>query len=84
MTDPIDFTGLTGAQERVLGLIAMNEDGGHHPKVLAALVKRGLIEEYEETLGGGLPMRIKRYRMPLHVHIQWCQWCSDSFDEEIT
>lgn len=78
----IDFDALTKAQQRVLGLVALNEDGGCHPVPLAALCKKGLIEEYTETLRGTFPVQIKRYRMPIHVHIQWCAWCAASFDEK--
>ncbi len=74
--------GLTVKQKNVMGMVAMNRDGGHHPKTLAVLVERGLIDEYDERLGGRgerFPITIKRYEMPIHVHIPFCRWCSTNF-----
>jgi hypothetical protein len=78
----LDMAALTGAQRRVLGLVAINEDGGHHPKVLAALEAKGLIVGHEVTLPGRLPGTIIRWEMPIGVHIQWCEWCAQQADEE--
>ncbi len=65
-------------QQDVLSRIAINEDGGHNRFTLAALERKGLIESYEEVLFGGfLPLRIKRYRVPIPVHMAWCAWCAD-------
>lgn len=70
------ISGLTKRQRDVLGQIAMSCDSGHHPRVLAALLRQGLIEEGEEVLPGRLPVTVKRYRTPIAVHIAWCEWCS--------
>jgi hypothetical protein len=74
--------GLTPAQERALGLIAIGLDGCLHPKPVAALLAKGLIEESTETLPGRFPVKVKRYEVPLHVHVVWCQWCSDHVTAE--
>lgn len=70
------FRGLTPAQERAFGLIAMGQDGGHHPKTLAALEAKGLIAGENQTLGGRLPVTIRRYYVPTSVHIEWCDHCA--------
>lgn len=84
--DGVDYRslieGLTEKQREVLGMIAMNQDGGHHPRTMEALMKRGLIEQYDEILGGRFPVRIKRYALPIYVHIAWCEWCSVNVSDE--
>lgn len=81
MTD-LDMAALTPRQRDVLGLIAINEDGGHHPAVLAALATRGLIVPYREVLPGQPPVEVVRWTVPIHIHIQWCEWCSQQAGEE--
>lgn len=78
----LDMAALTPAQRDVLGLIAVGEDGGHHPKVLAALAAKGLIVGYLENLGGNPPMTVVRWEVPIHIHMQWAQWCAEQPDEE--
>lgn len=39
---------LPAAQREVLGWIACNEDSGHPPRVLKALLAKGLLEAVEE------------------------------------
>ena len=76
------FHGLTPKQFDVLSQIALNNDGGHHPATLKALLGKGLIERSEQKLGGRFPVTIWRYYMPIHVHIEWCYYCSEAFPEE--
>lgn len=71
-----DFDALSAAQQRVAGNVAINLDLGHPPRVLARLVELGLIEPYEERQGGHPPLTVTRYRMPLAVHLAWCEWCT--------
>ncbi len=68
---------LTRRQQDVLGAIATGQDGGHPPKVLAALEELGLIESYKATLPGALPVEITRWEVPVPVHMRWAQWCAD-------
>ena len=75
-----DIARLPKRQQDVLSLICINEDEGHHPATLQALLRRGLIEEYEDRLAGVtepvlLAVRVKHYRAPIAVHIAWCAWC---------
>lgn len=73
---------LTERQRGALGLIAIGEDGMHHSRTLETLLRKGLIEQYEQALPGGLPVRIKRYRVPLAVYAAWCEWCAENVSEE--
>ncbi len=78
----MNFGRLTEKQQQVLGLIAMNEDAGHHPQVLKSLVNKGLIEAYKEDSHDRYgKLVITKYRMPLPVHIEWCNWCSKQYEE---
>lgn len=67
---------LTEKQQYVLGCVAINDDGCHHPATLKKLERLGLIIGRDEHLGGRFPMTIRRYEMPLPIHIRWCDWCS--------
>jgi hypothetical protein len=78
----LDMAALTPAQRDVLGLIAINQDAGHHPATLAALAQRGLIVGYRQTLPGFPPVEITRWEVPVDVHIQWAEWCAAQPDEE--
>lgn len=59
----------------------------YSPKSIAALIKRGLIEQTgERTLGHdafGL-VKVPVYEVPIHAHMQWCAWCAENVsDKEI-
>lgn len=80
MTEP-NFDALTETQQRVLGEIAINQDGGHPLKTIKELLINGLIEKYKESSTGRF-LTIIRYRVPLPIHIRWCEWCSTQVDDE--
>jgi len=71
------FRGLPKRQSEVFEQIAIGNDGGHHPKVLQALLDKGLIERGEQQLGGWPPMTVYRYWVPIPIHMEWCEWCSE-------
>ena len=82
------FRNLSETQAKAFELIAINQDGGHHPRTLEALEKKGLITKHEvQTYGKGnspidrIPMIIYRYSVPLAVHIEWCEWISKEEEE---
>jgi hypothetical protein len=82
-----DFDKLTVSQRRVLGCIAIGQDGMHHPRVLAKLESLGLIYSYDETLpptkSCRLPMTIKRWDIAsIAIHMEWCEWCSKHVTQE--
>ena len=70
---------LSSKQREVLNNIACNQDGGHNISTLRSLAKKGLIEEYKEDQGSGFS--ILRYRVPVHVHIVWCELCSEEIGD---
>lgn len=78
----INFDALSDRQHEVLGCIAVNQDAGHNIHTLYALERLGLIESYPETIPGQFPATIRRYRVPIHVHVQWCAWCSRNVKDE--
>lgn len=78
-----DIRKLPKKQRDVLGHICINQDGGHHQATLAALEKRGLIASYDEERGGHPPMTVKRWGVPIDVHMAWCEWCSEQPDEDM-
>lgn len=76
------FEKLSKQETDVLGQIAINVDGGHNRQVIASLLSKGYIEEYEETLPGWPPVKVKRYSVPIGVHIRWCSWCDENYEGE--
>ena len=71
-----NFEGLNNKQQQVFSMIAINQDGGHHPKVVSSLLRNGFVEATEEIVGFP-PVAVKRYFVPIPVHIRWCEWCSE-------
>lgn len=85
-----DFDGLTRRQQEVLGEIAIGFDGGHHPRVLKALLDKGLIETCEQNIYGisrtpidRLAVKVTHYELPLPVHYAWAQWCSTKVKDKV-
>ena len=78
----VDFDALTPAQQRVAGNVAINQDLGENPRVLERLEEIGVLTSYEENQGGHPPLMVKRYAMPVSVHMAWCEWCSRTLKEE--
>lgn len=76
------FTKLTKRQLEVFERIATNQDEGHPLKTLESLHKKGLIEWRDEIWKDKIPVVVKRYFVPMHVHIAWCQWCATLPDSE--
>ena len=74
-----NFRNLTNAQSDVFEQIAVgnDNDGGHNPKVLDRLEKMGLLTSKSQILSGFPPVTIKRYEVPIDIHMEWCQWCSE-------
>jgi hypothetical protein len=77
-----DFGTLTPAQLRVFGAISINNDLGHHDKVLHRLEELTLIERHTQNTGGFPPMKLTRWTIPVAVHIAWCYWCEKNYDDE--
>lgn len=73
----------TKRQIEVFEQIAIRNDRGHHPRVLAALEAKGLITASDETIPGRLPIKITRYFVPPTPHMQWCEWCAENVKEEL-
>lgn len=89
MTTPADIAKLTATQQDVLGQIACGFDASHHPRVIKALLAKGLIEATERRIYGSgntamdrIPVIMTGYNVPLPVHIAWAEWASEQPEEE--
>lgn len=73
-----DFNKLSEKQHEAL-VRAVLGDNDHqiHPGTANSLVKRGLIQPYDAIVRG---LRVTRYKMPIPVHIEWCEWCDTNSD----
>jgi hypothetical protein len=78
----VDFATLTPAQQRAAGNVAINQDLGENPRVLARLEELGVLTSYDESQGGHPPLVVKRYAMPIPVHMAWCEWCARQPESE--
>jgi hypothetical protein len=63
---------LTKTQLRAFESVAIKNDWSLSRRTAAILLKQGLIELYEEALPGWPPLSVKRYRVPLTLHAEWC------------
>lgn len=77
-----NFLNMTKTQLRVFEQIAINNDLGHNPRTVHSLHKRGYIESYRQPFTDQLGTSyITRYKVPLSIHIDWCEWCEANPDE---
>ena len=74
------FRNLPQAQAAVFEQIAVNNDGGHNPNTIKALLRKGLIAQTEERSG---PFVTFRYYVPIPIHMEWCRWCSEQPENAI-
>lgn len=63
----------------VFEAIAINQLPAHRPVAIRALLKAGLIVPAGERILRDRfgTVRIPEYAVPLPIHWQWCQWCSE-------
>jgi hypothetical protein len=71
------FSELTKAQLRVFEQIATGSDTGHPQRTLDSLEARSYIQSEFQQLVGFPPVAVRKYSVPIPVHIEWCQWCSE-------
>lgn len=77
--------GMTKAQRELFERLAIGMDGPMHPKTIAALKDKGLVERGPDRVLGrdrfGV-IAVPDYYVPLHIHAQWCEWCSENVKDE--
>ena len=78
--------GLSKKQRDAFEAIAISMDRAEHQKTIEALLKRGLIVRGDDKVLGrdhfGL-ITVPTYYVPLPIHAQWCEWCSEQQDAEV-
>jgi len=78
------FKGLTEAQFKAFGAITINQEPCCKPETIQALIDKGLIIEHKvkmfsrkgNSLFDLIPITVKRYEVPMGIHIEWCDWCT--------
>jgi len=83
MTTEHPCKGRTKAQIAAFEAIAINEEPRCSQATLGILEKEGLIKKIgSRELGrdafGAISVPV--YEVPMHVHMQWCQWASEQVD----
>jgi len=75
---------VTPAQQEAFEQIATGSGMAHHPTTLAALERKGLIEQVGERVFGSGPLavRIPVHEVPIPIHMAWCEWCAENVDDE--
>lgn len=63
--------------------IAINDQPGTSTKTLEKLQRRGVIERGPDKLCRDAfgTFTIPQWYVPLPVHAQWCEWCSEQPDQ---
>jgi len=74
------FRGLPKKQRECFEKIAAGARFRHHPRTLAILEHKGLIEF--ETMTVKFPGRLGSITatlpyVPIPIHMEWCQWCAE-------
>ena len=67
------FRGLPRKQAEVFEQIAVGNDGGHHPAMLEALQRKGLISFREKKFFRTI---VQAPYVPIPIHVEWCEWCA--------
>lgn len=74
--------GLSRSLRNAFEQIAIGQDLGIPHKTLRKLDGLGLVVTEIENRGGFPPMKVLRAHVPIAIHMQWCQWCSEQKPEE--
>lgn len=84
MTDhPAIAAKCTPTQIKAFECIAINDTGGHSQKTLDALHRKGLIDYIERRASDAMGrFSWKEPYVPLAIHHQWCQWCSENVSDD--
>ena len=71
--------GMTKAQRAAFERIAVNQSHGANHKTLLALRGAGLVDYKNRVVGRDAlgAITVPDWCVPLPVHAQWCQWCSE-------
>lgn len=75
------FLNLPKAQADTFEQIACGNDRGVNRRTAEALIEKSLIIQREQNMGRGLT--IFRYEVPIPVHMEWCQWCSEQPENHV-
>lgn len=75
--------GMTKAQREAFELIAVNQFPACKWPTIDALLAAGVIERGpSETRKDAMGIyHIPSFFVPLPIHIQWCEWCSENVSE---
>jgi hypothetical protein len=72
--------GMTKAQRATFERIAISQPPYAGERTLTALLARGVVERvHRESRDpiSGFTFSWWEYHVPLPVHMQWCEWCSE-------
>lgn len=70
---------LTKRQKETFEQICIGNDKGVNFKIANTLIKKSLIERQEQKI---MNFSIYRYSVPIPIHMQWCSWCAENFDDD--
>ena len=72
----------TKAQREAFERIAINQPARCTQKTLNALMEKKLVEFTSDTRIGRFEIALLHYYVPIPIHAQWCEWCSEQFEKE--
>lgn len=75
--------GMTKAQIACFERIAISQPPYAGDRTIKALLARGLIVGVNRSERDGLGVfKWTEYHVPLLLHAQWCEWCSEQSEDE--
>lgn len=84
MTDhPAIAAGCSKAQIEAFERIAVGDAAAHNPRTLAILQMKGLIEFERRTASDIMgAFSWNEPTVPIGLHMDWCQWCSENVKDD--
>lgn len=76
--------GLSKAQREAFEQIAISQPPRATHKTLISMRQKGLIDYVDREIGRDALGKIvvPEWFVPLPIHMQWCEWCSEQPDNE--
>jgi hypothetical protein len=83
---PVDHPckGMTRAHRVAFEQIAISQRPMAGHKILKALREKGLIDYTNKVVGRDTlgAITVPEWFVPLHIHAQWCEWCSENVTDD--
>lgn len=74
---------LTKREKALFEQLCIGNDDNIHIPTVKNLIKKGLVNQGNKRfVEMKNPIDAIVYTIPLHIHMEWCDWCYINFDDE--